>query len=50
MQQCNCSKFFVHQPDPGETKNIASENSELVDKLTRQMNRGWQAALTEGGE
>ena len=37
-------ELFDHQSDPNETKNIAADNPELVEKLTAQMNAGWKAA------
>ncbi len=38
-------ELFDHQMDPQETKNIASENPELVRELTTQLNAGWRNAL-----
>ncbi len=38
-------ELFDHQTDPRETKNIAADNTELVNKLTKQLDAGWQAAL-----
>ena len=38
-------ELFDHETDPNETKNIATENPDLVDKLTKQMAGGWKAAL-----
>ena len=35
-------ELYDHQKDPLETKNIANENSELVDKLMIQFNKGWE--------
>ena len=41
------TELFDHQTDPDETRNIAKANPEVVQKLTEQMNAGWQAALEE---
>ncbi len=38
-------ELFDHQTDPNETKNIATDKPDLVSKLTKQLNAGWQAAL-----
>lgn len=38
-------ELFDHQSDPGETKNIASENPSVVVRLTQQLDAGWKAAL-----
>jgi iduronate 2-sulfatase len=38
-------ELFDHRTDPQETKNIASENPEIVRELTEQLNAGWRAAL-----
>jgi len=36
-------ELYDHQNDPLETKNIAQENKELVQKLLNQFNKGWKA-------
>ncbi len=38
-------ELFDHENDPNETKNIASDNPQLVKELTEQLNAGWQAAM-----
>lgn len=35
-------ELYDHKIDPLETKNIAKEKPELVKKLTKQLNKGWQ--------
>ncbi|TYA92115.1 sulfatase [Seonamhaeicola marinus] len=35
-------ELYDHMVDPNETKNIAEENPELVEKLVQQFNRGWK--------
>ncbi|WP_242521416.1 sulfatase [Tamlana sp. s12] len=35
-------ELFDHRTDPNETKNIASENPELVKQLLEQFNKGWK--------
>ena len=45
-------ELYDHKNDPQENINIANlpENTELVEKLTRQLEKGWQAALPKQGE
>ncbi len=38
-------ELFDHKADPGETKNIADDNPELLDKLIVQFNKGWKGSL-----
>jgi len=38
-------ELFDHETDPNETKNIASENPELVSRLKSQLKAGWRSAL-----
>jgi iduronate 2-sulfatase len=38
-------ELFDHQADPQETRNIAADNAELVNRLTAQLNAGWKKAL-----
>lgn len=38
-------ELFDHQADPQETRNIAADNAELVNRLTAQLNAGWKDAL-----
>lgn len=38
-------ELFDHQVDPQETRNIASDNPNLVRELTKQLNSGWRDAL-----
>lgn len=38
-------ELFDHHTDPRETRNIARDRPGLVETLTRQLDRGWQAAL-----
>lgn len=38
-------ELYDHKEDPLETKNIANENVELVQKLTDQLNKGWKGNL-----
>ncbi|MCM2373570.1 sulfatase [Aporhodopirellula aestuarii] len=38
-------ELFDHQSDPQESVNIAADNPDLVDSLTKQLNAGWEAAL-----
>ncbi|MEM1070362.1 MAG: sulfatase [Planctomycetota bacterium] len=38
-------ELFDHSSDPMETKNIASEQPEVLRKLTQQFNAGWREAL-----
>ena len=40
-------ELFDHEDDPQETKNVATEQPQVVDELMSQMNAGWQAALKE---
>ena len=40
-------ELFDHQTDPTETKNIADNEPELVDKLMAQFNKGWMGNLPE---
>ena len=41
-------ELFDHQTDPSETKNIADENPELVEELTKQLQAGWRGNLAKG--
>lgn len=38
-------ELFDHQTDPQETKNIAGEQRDLVETLTKRLKAGWKAAL-----
>ena len=38
-------ELFDHDTDPNETKNIVSENPELVSRLKSQLKAGWRSAL-----
>ncbi|QDV86026.1 Arylsulfatase [Stieleria magnilauensis] len=38
-------ELFDHQSDPGETKNVALDNPNVVARLTQQLDAGWKAAL-----
>lgn len=38
-------ELYDHKTDPTETKNIANENPDLVDKLMTQFNKGWQGNI-----
>lgn len=38
-------ELFDHDTDPHETRNIASENPELVSRLKKQLKAGWKSAL-----
>lgn len=38
-------ELFDHMRDPQESKNIASENPEIVRKLTAQLKAGWKEAF-----
>ena len=40
-------ELYDHQADPNENKNLANreENHQLVERLTKQLHAGWQAAL-----
>ena len=38
-------ELFDHQSDPNETKNIATHQRQVVEKLMKQMNAGWQETL-----
>ena len=38
-------ELFDHNNDPGETKNIAKENSDLVKSLIEQLDAGWENAM-----
>ncbi|TXE10158.1 sulfatase [Seonamhaeicola algicola] len=38
-------ELYDHKTDPGETKNIANENPELVKQLLAQFNKGWKGNL-----
>ncbi|SER00083.1 sulfatase [Neolewinella agarilytica] len=40
-------ELYDHQADPGETKNIAGDNGELVNELRQRLNAGWQASRVE---
>ena len=37
-------ELYDHQHDPGETRSIAVENPQIVKRLTKQFNQGWQAS------
>lgn len=37
-------ELYDHQHDPCETRNIAVENPQIVKRLTKQFNQGWQAS------
>lgn len=37
-------ELYDHQSDPGETRNVATENPQVVKHLTKQFNRGWEAS------
>ena len=37
-------ELYDHQHDPGETRNIAVENPQIVKPLTKQFIQGWQAS------
>ena len=37
-------ELYDHNNDPGETVNIASKRPELVARLLKQFNQGWQGA------
>ena len=39
------TELFDHNRDPDETRNIAAENPELVARLMRQFDAGWQGNL-----
>ena len=41
-------ELYDHNSDPLETKNIASENTKLCDRLSAQLKAGWRAALPAG--
>ena len=38
-------ELYDHTNDPQETRNIAAESPVVVEQLTQQFNRGWQASL-----
>ena len=38
-------ELFDHRCDPAETNNIAADNPQLVDELTKQLDAGWKLAL-----
>ena len=38
-------ELFDHQSDPQETRNVAAEQAEIVDRLMDQFAAGWQKAL-----
>lgn len=38
-------ELYDHKTDPHETKNVASDNSEIVNKLRKQLDAGWKSAL-----
>ncbi|WP_170309948.1 sulfatase [Seonamhaeicola maritimus] len=40
-------ELYDHQTDPGETKNIADDNPELVKQLMGQFNKGWKGNLPQ---
>ncbi|MDW7692177.1 sulfatase [Flammeovirgaceae bacterium SG7u.111] len=40
-------ELFDHKADPSETKNIADENPELVEKLLLQFDQGWKGNLAK---
>ena len=48
-KQPNAEPLFIelydHANDPHETKNIAEDEPELVDKLVAQFNKGWKGNL-----
>lgn len=37
-------ELYDHQNDPSETRNVATENPQIVRQLTKQLNQGWQAS------
>ena len=37
-------ELYDHQDDPLETHNVAGENPQVVRRLTKQFNQGWQAS------
>ena len=39
-------ELYDHQSDPDETVNIASRDPELVERLTAQLDEGWQTSLS----
>lgn len=41
-------ELFDHNRDPDETRNIARDNPELIEKLMRQFDLGWQGNLPPG--
>ncbi len=38
-------ELFDHKTDPNETNNIAGDHPQLVERLTKQLDAGWKAAL-----
>lgn len=40
-------ELYDHRNDPLETKNVASENTELVEELLIQLKKGWKENLAE---
>ena len=38
-------ELYDHQNDPDETHNVAMEYPAIVERLTKQFNRGWQESL-----
>jgi arylsulfatase A-like enzyme len=40
-----CVELFDHREDPLETRNIAKDNPELVNRLLKQLDAGWKASL-----
>jgi arylsulfatase A-like enzyme len=42
-------ELYDHQTDPGETKNIAQDNKDLVAQLTSQLEKGWQGNMAISG-
>jgi iduronate 2-sulfatase len=44
------TELYDHQRDPAENQNVAGrpENRELIERLTKKLHAGWQAALPPG--
>ena len=40
-------ELYDHKVDPAETKNIASDNPQLVEELLAQLNKGWKGNLPD---
>ena len=38
-------ELYDHQADPQETRNVAAQHPELVNKLSRQFDAGWKKSL-----